>query len=61
MERFDQFLIARLAIGAMVLLGANKVANAAKFEHIINFGGKGDGPGQFEYVESFAFTGDGKI
>lgn len=61
MERFDQYLIARLAIGAMVLLGANNVVNAAKFEHILNFGGKGDGPGQFEYVESFAFTGDGKI
>ncbi len=32
-----------------------------RFEHVMNIGSKGSGPGQFRYIEDFSFDGNGYI
>ena len=34
---------------------------AGGFEHVMNIGTKGSGPGQFRYVEDFAFAKNGNL
>ena len=36
-------------------------ANAMEFEHVMNIGTEGSGPGQFKYVEDFALSQDGHL
>ena len=36
-------------------------AGALQFEHVMNIGSEGSGPGQFQYVEDFAFSSDGHL
>ena len=46
-----------------VVLGSFSLCPAAglKFEHVMNIGSEGSGPGQFKYVEDFAMTQDGHL
>lgn len=46
------------AVACFTIGGAQ--ASEMKFEHVMSIGTKGDGPGQFMYVEDFALSGDGK-
>ena len=36
-------------------------AHAMQFEHVMNIGSEGSGPGQFQYVEDFAMSQDGHL
>jgi len=53
----------RLAIIGLAVLGSYAFAAAEplQFEHVMNIGAKGAGPGEFQYVEDFAFSADGKL
>ena len=50
------FGIVSLSLSGQALAGGN-----LRFEHVMNIGSAGEGPGQFKYVEDFAFTQDGKL
>ena len=53
---------AGLAIFALGLALANVVhANELKFEHVMDIGADGIAPGQFKYVEDFAFGKNGEL
>lgn len=49
-----------LSLSAL-LLAAQPAAAQPKFEHVMDIGSKGDGEGQFSYVEDFAFEPDGDL
>ncbi len=49
------------AIAAFVCLQPFSQASALDFQHVMDIGTEGNGPGQFKYVEDFAFTNDGKL
>ncbi len=48
--------------GAALIGSIGMAANGAElqFEHVMNIGSKGDGNGQFKYVEDFDLTSDGR-
>ncbi len=48
--------------GAALIGMFGVAANGAelRFEHVMNIGSKGDGKGQFKYVEDFDITKDGR-
>lgn len=49
-------------LSAAMLFGAAALAHAGmEFEHVMNIGSKGTGNGQFQYVEDFAWSIDGKL
>jgi DNA-binding beta-propeller fold protein YncE len=48
-------------IGLMVGFCAIANAGELRFEHVMNIGSKGGGPGQFKYVEDFAIDGKGYL
>ena len=51
-----------LVIFALGLALANVVhANELKFEHVMDIGADGIAPGQFKYVEDFAFGKNGEL
>jgi DNA-binding beta-propeller fold protein YncE len=54
---------ARLTLSAWILLASSIAVSASdlKFEHVMSIGSEGDGPGQFQYVEDFAFSRDGHL
>ena len=54
---------ARLTLSAWILLASSIAGSASelKFEHVMSIGSEGDGPGQFQYIEDFAFTRDGHL
>jgi DNA-binding beta-propeller fold protein YncE len=55
-------LTKRLALTlAACLLAGTAAAGELRFEHVLTLGAEGTGPGQFKYVEDFAFTRDGKL
>ena len=49
-----------LLIIMILILGGLNNAYALKFKHVMSFGSKGSGEGQFEYVEDFALAKNGK-
>jgi DNA-binding beta-propeller fold protein YncE len=48
---------------AFLLTGVCSNVNAAglKFEHVMDIGSEGSGPGQFKYVEDFALDAEGRL
>jgi len=54
-----KFLAGVAALG--LLLGGACLAQALEFEHVMNIGGPGTGPGQFKYVEDFAQDSKGRL
>lgn len=52
-----------VTVGCILALMCAVVANAEtpQFEHVMNIGTKGAGPGQFQYVEDFDFAADGNL
>tara|TARA_R110002167_G_scaffold366418_3_gene596455 strand:+ start:330 stop:1238 length:909 start_codon:yes stop_codon:yes gene_type:complete len=46
---------------ALVFVAGNASSSTLKFEHVMDIGTAGTEPGQFTYVEDFAFTADGKL
>lgn len=44
-----------------LLFGSIGVARELKFEHVMNIGSGGDGPGQFKYVEDFAIDTNDRL
>lgn len=52
-----------LLFGVVVLAAPLSEVQAVspKYEHVMNIGTKGRDPGQFQYVEDFAFTSDGRL
>jgi len=64
LNRFE--LVVTAALMALVFVfSTGDVVNAAskkmEFSHVMSFGSLGDGPGQFKYVEDFAFSIDGQL
>jgi DNA-binding beta-propeller fold protein YncE len=55
--------IKAFAAGALLATALSSAAAAANlnFEHVMNIGAAGNGPGQFQYVEDFAFSKDGHL
>jgi len=51
-------LVGAALMGSAALSG---YAEEARFEHVMNIGAEGSGPGQFKYVEDFAFSKDGHL
>ena len=53
----------RPTLSACILLASSIAVSASdlKFEHVMSIGSEGDGPGQFRYVEDFAFSRDGHL
>jgi DNA-binding beta-propeller fold protein YncE len=57
----------KLGVGFMVgaaltvAVALNGYATEPRFEHVMNIGTEGSGPGQFKYVEDFAFTKNGHL
>jgi DNA-binding beta-propeller fold protein YncE len=52
---------ALVSIALMLSVVIGGYAAELRFEHVINIGSEGSGPGQFKYVEDFAFTKDGHL
>jgi DNA-binding beta-propeller fold protein YncE len=52
-------LFATAAVAALV--AAPALAQGPMFEHVMTFGSEGEGEGQFQYVEDFAFEADGDL
>jgi DNA-binding beta-propeller fold protein YncE len=52
-----------LLLGVSLILACIAPTGAAdlKFEHVVDIGSDGVGPGQFKYVEDLAFSKDGKL
>ena len=50
-------LWAAIISAALLISGASDAAEL-KFEHVTNIGTAGNGPGQFQYIEDFAFSKD---
>lgn len=50
-----------LALAVAVLVSGPAGAADLKFEHVMNIGSAGNGEGQFQYVEDFAFSKDGHL
>jgi DNA-binding beta-propeller fold protein YncE len=59
----SRFGLSAAVFGAGLALSLASSANASdlKFEHVMDIGAEGVGEGQHKYVESFAFTKDGKL
>ena len=54
--------LAAFASGVLALtLATAAQAQEVRFEHVMNIGTEGTGPGQFKYVEDFAFSADGHL
>ena len=52
---------ALLACAFGLTLASAAQAQEIRFEHVMNIGTEGTGPGQFKYVEDFAFSADGHL
>lgn len=57
--RFRRIFAAGIVIFS-VMIGSGFTAEMT-FEHVMNIGSKGNGPGQFNYVEDFAFDKKGNL
>lgn len=49
------------AVLSSIFIAETAAAADLHFQHVLNIGAEGTGPGQFKYVEDFAFTKDGKL
>ncbi|MDM8548876.1 NHL repeat-containing protein [Desulfobacterales bacterium HSG2] len=57
---FTKKVFTSLFCGALILgLCVSGYAEGLQFQHVMNFGSEGNGPGQFKYVEDFAFDRNG--
>jgi DNA-binding beta-propeller fold protein YncE len=45
----------------MLVFGLCPLSYALQFNHVMNIGSEGNGPGQFKYVEDFAFSKNGDL
>jgi DNA-binding beta-propeller fold protein YncE len=50
-----------VSVALMLSVVVDGHAAELRFEHVMNIGSEGSGPGQFKYVEDFAFTKDGHL
>jgi DNA-binding beta-propeller fold protein YncE len=48
-------------LGVFLLGDVIGYAEDIQFEHVLTIGSEGSGPGQFKYVEDFAFDKDGRL
>lgn len=58
-----KFLILLVSLATALLPAGAGIADdrAPEFEHVMNIGSEGLGPGQFKYIEDFAFDSEGRL
>lgn len=58
---YHAYRFAAITLAFTASFAALPASAEMRFEHALTIGSEGTGPGQFKYVEDFAFTKDGKL
>jgi hypothetical protein len=54
-------VVALLGAALILAVASGNHAGELRFQHLMNIGTRGNGPGQFNYIEDLAFSKDGRL